>query len=730
MTSKSACSAALPLILLALLAGCGGSDQSSSPQVQNTVTMSQSAVRALDVLPPGMEQDAVFHGKLADYTIVRDGAVYVVTEKAGAKTVRNVEFASRLLFDDATVGTAVSVVPARVYRLYQAALGRTPDPAGLGFHIAAMEGAGASLEQVSEGFINSPEFSTLYGALDNNKFLVQLYANVLHRAADSAGLAYWLNLLDSKALTRAQVLAGFSESKENMDAVAPAIVNGITFIPYIVPGSATAATVRPEYSKVAWRADSALDIILRDSRGTPVPGGQISCKPVDPALLTISADCRTGQGQRLGQVEVAVTGAGLSAKVALTVIPQRKPFGTAGNARHFNVVATGLGGALAWGYNSNDNAGQGLPRLDSYNLPQQVKDAAGTGYLSNVAATAAGELDAMALLESGEVVGWTSGYTFARQGALKGLPLYVRNPANDGNLRGIVQLSLGQLNAVGLTDEGKVMTWGNYNGQGVSGTANFPNLVKSAANAPLSDIVSVAAGGDFGIALTASGKVWGWGWNSSGETGRGFKGEPQVFAAPVLGPDGTELSNIVAISAGYRFSLALTADGKVYGWGDNDWGQLGQNNAEGEAVKAVLVKDSTGTGVLSNIVMVSAGGNHALALDSAGRVLSWGYESNGELGEGANRQRVAPLRPGYVIGSDGTGVLDGIVSITTSYQNSLALRADGTVFIWGRGFGGNLGQGTASTAETAVPTAVKNVGGSGRLLLLPSRFHNLLNRGR
>ena len=110
--------------------------------------------------------------------------------------------------------------------------------------------------------------------------------------------------------------------------------------------------------------------------------------------------------------------------------------------------------------------------------------------------------------------------------------------------------------------------------------------------------------------------------------------------------------------------------------------------------------------------------------------LSWGYASNGELGEGSNRVRVGPYRPMPVIGVDGTGVLEGIVEIAASYESSQALRSDGSVLVWGSGFGSNLGQGDASTDEVAVPRFVKNLGGAGNLLLRPGGYHNLLNRGR
>ncbi len=72
----------------------------------------------------------------------------------------------------------------------------------------------------------------MYGTLDNNHFLTQMYANILHRAPDPGGLAFWLNVLDTKADTRSNILAQFSESAENVGYVAEIIGNGFNFAPF------------------------------------------------------------------------------------------------------------------------------------------------------------------------------------------------------------------------------------------------------------------------------------------------------------------------------------------------------------------------------------------------------------------------------------------------------------------------------------------------------------------
>jgi hypothetical protein len=178
---------------------------------------------------------AVFSGNMRDYTImaITNGptitgySVHSSANNEGTDTLVNVE---RLRFADATVAIDINGNGGQVYRLYQAALNRTPDSAGLGAHIDALD-KGASIFDIAQNFINSAEFSSVYGALDNTQFVTKLYENALHRAPDAAGLAFHVNNLNTGALTRAQTLFGFSESAENQAALIGVIQDGFVFTP-------------------------------------------------------------------------------------------------------------------------------------------------------------------------------------------------------------------------------------------------------------------------------------------------------------------------------------------------------------------------------------------------------------------------------------------------------------------------------------------------------------------
>jgi hypothetical protein len=115
---------------------------------------------------------------------------------------------------------------AEVARLYDTVLGRLPDLTGLANWTQSLE-TGASLLQVTQGFVASAEFQNTYGALDNTGFVTLLYSNVLHRPPDQAGETNWVNMLSSGQDTRAQVVMAFSESQEHIANTAAHIDSGI-----------------------------------------------------------------------------------------------------------------------------------------------------------------------------------------------------------------------------------------------------------------------------------------------------------------------------------------------------------------------------------------------------------------------------------------------------------------------------------------------------------------------
>jgi hypothetical protein len=183
-----------------------------------------------DVLDGGTGIDtASFNGAKSAYTITRTATGYSVTSDfEGVDTLAGVE---RLKFSDKTVALDIDGNAGQTYRLYQAAFDRVPDSAGLKFWISQMD-AGANATSIAAGFIASKEFTDLYGANPTNEqFIGKMYDNILHRAPDAGGYAFWLDVLNKGAVSHELALASFAESAENQAAVIGVIQNGIE-LPY------------------------------------------------------------------------------------------------------------------------------------------------------------------------------------------------------------------------------------------------------------------------------------------------------------------------------------------------------------------------------------------------------------------------------------------------------------------------------------------------------------------
>ena len=171
-------------------------------------------------------------GQRADFTVTKSASDFIVssTSDPSSETTHlvNVE---RLQFEpegdglNSTLALDINGNAGQVYRLYQAAFDRTPDTVGLASNVGLVDD-GMNLYDMANAFAQSAEFLSTYGTTTNEQYVNTLYNNVLGRDADPAGLAGWLDTLES-GHDRGFVLVGFSESPENIALVAPAIDNGI-----------------------------------------------------------------------------------------------------------------------------------------------------------------------------------------------------------------------------------------------------------------------------------------------------------------------------------------------------------------------------------------------------------------------------------------------------------------------------------------------------------------------
>lgn len=274
-----------------------------------------------------------------------------------------------------------------------------------------------------------------------------------------------------------------------------------------------------------------------------------------------------------------------------------------------------------------------------------------------------------------------------------------------------VSVHTGENFVVGLTSEGTLYSWGtNQYGQLGTGNTTATTTPKPVVDAQgtgiLQGVTQVSTGFYHVIAITSDG-VYAWGNNQDGQLGNGSTSQqPNPLPVRVAGPSSGYLQHVTKVVAGGFFSLALI-DGNVYAWGQNNFGQLGDNTNIDRNVPTHVVGVG-GSGFLSGITDIDAGPAHNLASTGAA-LYSWGVNSSGQLGVGTTSSSAVPLQ---VLGPNGNGFLAGIDQISAGNTHSLALVA-GSVYSWGWNMEGMLG--TANTTDSYVPISVLDVSGNAPL---------------
>ncbi|MDP7528277.1 MAG: hypothetical protein QGH61_02925, partial [Candidatus Marinimicrobia bacterium] len=298
--------------------------------------------------------------------------------------------------------------------------------------------------------------------------------------------------------------------------------------------------------------------------------------------------------------------------------------------------------------------------------------------------------------------------------------------------------SLGQggtaYHTVGLQANGLVYAWGHGN-QGQLGNDEYSNsstlvqVVKGAYSGTtyLGDdtdnkITMLGSGRHFSIALATDGTVYTWGYGNWGTLGHNSTSSSDTPVKVVNGDySGTSYlgdnssNKITAVAQGGQHSIALATDGTVYTWGSSDYGQLGNNSSgddsdESTPVK-VLMGSYSGTTYLGDdsdnkIIAVAAGESHSIALAADGTVFAWGYGSNGQMGNSnSSENNAVPVK--VVSGAySGTTYLgddsDNKITAISAGSHSVALAADGTVYAWGRNNEGQLGDNSTTNRSTPV----------------------------
>jgi len=346
-----------------------------------------------------------------------------------------------------------------------------------------------------------------------------------------------------------------------------------------------------------------------------------------------------------------------------------------------------------WGFNWYGKLGDGSDTDRS--VPIRVHGPNNVGYLSSVMAIMGGESHNMALKADSTVWCWgwngmgqlgnnDSSVTESR------FPVKVAGPAGVGYLHSVKVLGGRGYHSLAIKSDGTVWGWGfNRNGQlGNNDPAHANKWYSVQVQGLDKQAISASDGYDFSVALMSDGTLRSWGRNSTGQLGNNDSIESDV-PVTVYG-----LTNVIQISCGWSHALALRADSTVWAWGGNATGQLGNGTHNFSKVPLQVPG-------LSSIVDVSGGDGSSLALKSDGTIWKWGASDTGHTQGGPNpTDRVAPVQV-----TEPSGMNNLVLARARDYHN-VALAADGKVWAWGFNENGQCGDGTSANVKS-VPVLVR-----------------------
>jgi len=343
-----------------------------------------------------------------------------------------------------------------------------------------------------------------------------------------------------------------------------------------------------------------------------------------------------------------------------------------------------------WGSNSSGKLGDGTTTNRIY--PNQVKNPSGQRWVM----TAHGKEHSMALTEDGKLFAWGSnangrlGIASVAVGGSVSIPTQVCIGACTSAQPVWVWIAAGESFSLGLTIEGKLYTWGSdaFGALGDGGVTNTDKSTPTLISAPSGDAwIHAACGYDNVTAVTMEGKLYSWGKNLAGKLGDGTttdRNAPVEIAA--------SLNKVWSYaSAGDAHAMAITDNGDLYAWGEGADGRLGNGNT---------IDQSTPVFVGSGFKEVTCGYAHSIAIKTDGKIVGWGANFNGQVGNGATFSQSSPVSIGSSLNKTFRNLFIGQYA-----DHSLAVTTDGELYGWGGNGSGTVGDSTSTNRTSPVRVA-------------------------
>jgi alpha-tubulin suppressor-like RCC1 family protein len=271
----------------------------------------------------------------------------------------------------------------------------------------------------------------------------------------------------------------------------------------------------------------------------------------------------------------------------------------------------------------------------------------------------------------------------------------------------VQSIHLGWISSNALTSNGRVFTWGDNgfgqlgDGTNVSQSSPADITEKFLLNASANEKITYLSSSFYGsFALTSTGRIFAWGDNLYGQLGDNTtisRNTPTDITSR-FGLRSDEVVTVIS-GAGDEHSVAITNQNRVFTFGRNNQGQLG--NGDNSITSSSIPLDITASFSFSNgetIQTLSGGASFTIITTSVGRIMSWGGNFSGQLGNGDNINQFTPINI-----ADRFDLLNGetVQSISAGYSQSFALTSIGRLFVWGANSTSQLGDGL--TANRNIP---------------------------
>lgn len=357
------------------------------------------------------------------------------------------------------------------------------------------------------------------------------------------------------------------------------------------------------------------------------------------------------------------------------------PLNATGRAIERNIIAAGgehslavmeNGTLMAWGLNESYQLGDGT--TNNTNIPLAVMD--------NVVSVYAGYTHSMAITSDGVL--WVMGNTGGTMGVDRGPTVY-NTPTRF--MESVVAASAGTNHSMAIRADSSLWAWGdNFSGRLGDGTTERQlNPVRIMEN-----VVSVAAGPSHTFAITEDGGLWSWGRNLNGVLGDGTEEDRH---SPVR-----ILENITTVATGHSFGLALDNEGNMWAWGS-----VGNGGFGGSAWHVTTTPEIVAEGIIAmdahtaNVASVV----NAFAINQSNQLIRW---QNGDIRfvsfDGSRR-------------SSNQHYFENVIDVSAGLTHALAMTHDGELWVWGSDEHGKLGTGLINDThpagfERSSPTLIMN----------------------